>query len=487
MATHGMVASSQPLASNIGLDVLKAGGNAIDAAVAVAAALAVTEPCSTGLGGDCFLLFYDAKTRKVQALNGSGRCASAMTLKLAHRVAIPKKQPGSPRKDDKTFPPFHALTVTVPGAAQGWCDAVERWGSRRFSLGQLLEPAAVLAAEGFPVAPITAHFWAAGEAQLRNSENFREMMVMEEKDGSYRAPRAAEVIRRPGLAEALRRLGHEGRKGFYEGPVAESIVNEVHAHDGLLSLEDLKLHESTFPEPISTVFRGVRLHEVPPNGQGIAALIALNLLQATELYQGLVLRKDTMGSLPTLHAVIECLRLAFADTRAFVGDPAYRRPPSLDKEQPETLPETTEPKTVPSPDGMLSNAYATSRVRSQFNPNRANVDVEAGSPESSSCTVSFQVVDGEGNAVSMVNSNYMGFGTGYIPKGFGFTLQNRGHNFSLDPDHPNCVAGGKRPFHTIIPALITHADDNSLLATISNMGGFMQVGKVYTSMISYHS
>jgi gamma-glutamyltranspeptidase/glutathione hydrolase len=271
LARNGMVASSQPLASAAGLEVLRRGGNAADAAVAMAACLNVTEPTSTGIGGDCFALFFDAGTAAVTALNGSGRAPAALNLDRLRRegVAVGEGQ---------QLPPYHAHTVTVPGACAGWCDLIERHGS--VPLADLLAPAIGLAADGFPVAPITAHMWAAGaERQLAQAVGGRELTV----DETGRAPRAGEVFRNPGLARTLRAVAEGGKAAFYEGPIGEAIARAVREAGGVLTADDLRAHASTWETPISTVYRGLRVWECPPNGQGLAALLGLNVLSGFDL------------------------------------------------------------------------------------------------------------------------------------------------------------------------------------------------------------
>jgi len=424
----GMVAASQPLAVASGLELLRQGGNAADAAVATAAALNVTEPTSTGIGGDCFALYFDAKTKAISALNGSGRAPAALTLDLLRRQGF-----------ERELPPYHAHTITVPGAAAGWCDLVEKHG--RLGMAGILAPAIRLAEQGFPVAPLTSYFWGRGAAnQLSTAANGHELTL----DG--RAPRAGEIFRNPGLARTFRSLAEGGKAAFYQGEVANAIVEVVQASGGVLSSEDLAAHHSTWDSPISTPYRGHRVWECPPNGQGLAALLALNILEEFELG-----RLEPLGA-ERFHLMIEAMRLAFGDTRWFVADPA----------------------TNPAPlQALLSKDYAAKR-RELLDPVRANHAFTHGAPTSSSDTVYFSVVDGDGNACSFINSNYFGFGTGIVPKSWGFTLQNRGFGFSLDPDHPNALAPGKRPYHTIIPALITNAEDGSLFACYGVMGGFMQ-------------
>jgi gamma-glutamyltranspeptidase/glutathione hydrolase len=422
-----MVAASQPLAVAAGIEILRQGGNAADAAVAVAAALNVTEPTSTGIGGDCFALFYAASTRQVAALNGSGRAPAALSLERLRREGFSGE-----------LPPFHAYTVTVPGACAGWCDLVQHFG--RLEMEAVLTPAIRLAEQGFPVTPTTAYFWnRAVERQLRHAVGGVELTI----DG--RAPQPGEIFRNPGLARAFRAIAQGGKAAFYQGQIAEAIVAALEQAGGCMDVADLAAHESTWDQPISATYRGMTVWECPPNGQGLAALLGLNLLEGFDLaaYPPL--------STERLHLEIEALRLAFADTGWYVADPAFNPAPLA---------------------GLLSKDYAAER-RKLIDPWRAALDPVRGVPLASSDTVYFSVVDAAGNACSFINSNYMGFGTGIVPSGWGFSLQNRGHNFSLQTDHPNALAPGKRPYHTIIPAMATRPD-GSLWASFGVMGGFMQ-------------
>jgi gamma-glutamyltranspeptidase/glutathione hydrolase len=424
----GMVATSQPLAAAAGLEILRAGGNAADAAVATAAALNVTEPTSTGLGGDCFALFYEAKTRKVHALNGSGRAPGALTLEKVFKDGF-----------SEGIPNFHPHTITVPGAAAGWTDLVDELGT--LSLEQVLGPAIRLAEEGFPAAPITAYYWGRGaERQLKHAPNGHELTI------NGRAPKPGEVFSNPGLARTFKALAEGGKQAYYQGKIAEAIVKVIQDAGGVMSEDDLAAHKSTWETPISTTYRDFRIWECPPNGQGLAALLALNLLEQME-FAGL-----QPLSTASLHLQFEAMRLAFADTRWYVADPSAN-PAPLDE--------------------LLSKAYAAERTK-LIDPTKATIDQKHGTPTSSSDTVYLTVIDQEGNACSFINSNYMGFGTGYVPKGWGFTLQNRGAGFSLDAAHANALAPNKRPYHTIIPAMITHAENDDLFASYGVMGGFMQ-------------
>jgi gamma-glutamyltranspeptidase / glutathione hydrolase len=426
MGRGGMVSTSQPLATAAGLEILAKGGNAADAAVAAAAVLNVTEPTSTGLGGDMFALFYQASTGVVTALNGSGRAPSNLSLARLKKEGLDE------------LPPFHPYTVTVPGACAGWCDLIERHGT--LPLTEVLAPAIRLAEEGAPIAPTTSYFWQRSAERLNTSPNGREMTI------NGRGPDPGEIFRSPGLAKTLRKIAEGGKKAYYEGEIAESIVSTLQKAGGCMTMEDLASHHSTWEAPASVTYHGYRVYECPPNGQGITALMALNILEEFDLSS-----MDPISP-ERLHLEIEALRLAFADTRWYVADPSVVHVPTEE---------------------LLSKKYSSDR-RKLIDSKRATIDQSRGTPVSSSDTVYFSVVDAEGNACSFINSNYMGFGTGIVPSGWGFTLQNRGHNFSLDPAHPNSLAPGKRPYHTIIPALATRESEGSLFASFGVMGGFMQ-------------
>lgn len=441
-STNGIVATSQPLATAAGLEILAKGGNAADAAVAAGAALNVTEPTSTGIGGDMFALYFSADTKRVTALNGSGRAPSALTLDRLKTSGFAS-----------SIPAFHPYTVTVPGACAGWFDLIQKHGS--LSMSEILAPAIRLASEGFPVAPITSYFWGRGvQRQLASAPNGHELTI----DG--RGPNAGEIFRNPGLAKTFETIAREGASAFYQGEIAEAIVAVLNEAGGCMQMDDLASHTSTWEEPISVDYRGYRVYECPPNGQGITALIALNILE------GFDLASLESLSVEKMHLMIEAMRLAFADASWYVTDPKFSNIPIKE---------------------LLSKEYANER-RKLINTQSAIRNIERGYPVSSSDTVYLSVVDKFGNACSFINSNYMGFGTGIVPKGWGFTLQNRGHNFSLDPHHPNALAPRKRPYHTIIPAMVTRfpspggrgvrgeGEDSSeiLYASYGVMGGFMQ-------------
>lgn len=436
VSSRGVVATTQVLAVAAGLEILSKGGNAADAAIATAAALNVTEPTSTGLGGDCFALYYNTENGEITALNGSGRAPRTLSLDRLQKEGFSNE-----------LPPFHPYTITTPGACAGWFDLIARHGS--MSMEDILDPAIRLAEDGFPVSPITARQWKNGvEKQLKHAKGGKELTI------NGRAPEPGEIFRNPGLARTLRTIAQGGAQAFYQGAIAEAIASTVQATGGCLSLKDLAEHHSTWEKPISTTYRGLRIWECPPNGQGLAALLALNILEGFDLAALPPL------SVERLHLEIESMRLAFADTRWYVTDPEFFNIPLSE---------------------LLSKTYASQR-RKLINPKRANLDQHHGTPTGGSDTVYLSVVDTTGNACSFINSNYMGFGTGIVPTGWGFTLQNRGHNFSLNPEHPNAVGPAKRPYHTITPALATLAESNvqgnevkeDLFACFGVMGGFMQ-------------
>ena len=426
MGRHGMVAASQPLAAQAGLRILLAGGNAADAAVAVAAALNVVEPMSTGIGGDAFALIYDAKTRGVGALNGSGRAPRA----ISHQVFAER---GLDR-----VPADGMLPVTVPGTVDAWAALLERHGT--MSLAQVLAPAIEYAEHGFPVSEIIAASWWRAEPRLQaHLDAARTYLV----DGR-RAPRPGELFRQPNLARTLRQIADGGRDAFYKGPIAEAIVRTSDQYGGFLALEDFAAHHSTWDTPISTGYRGHTVYECPPNGQGLTALLGLNILS------GFDMTALDAGSVEALHIEIEAMRLAFADAATYIADPAHADVP-------------IEP--------LLSEQHSAAR-RALIRPDRAMRAVAAGALPAGHDTVYLTVVDAAGNAVSLINSLYMGFGSGVVAGDTGIALQNRGACFVLDPSHRNCLAPGKRPYHTIIPCMVLRGD--RLWSSFGVMGGFMQ-------------
>lgn len=425
--TNGMVASSQPLATAAGVEILRKGGNAASAAIAVAAALNVTEPTSTGLGGDVFVLYYSQENNQVYALNGSGRAPFDLSLEKLEKEGF------------QELPPYHPYTITVPGACDAWFTLNERFGN--LQMDQILNPAIQLAENGYPVAPITSYFWqSAAKRQLKSGLNGDQLLI--EGNG----PKPGQIFRNMGLARTFKKLAENGKNEFYKGEIASAIVDVIHKAGGCLALKDLESHHSDWVDPISVDFQDSRIWECPPNGQGLAALIGLNILNQLDL--------DSASESSPLryHFQIEAMRLAFSDAWAFISDPDFYSIPL---------------------EWLLSEDYAQQRSK-LINPVRSNKEIQHGKPPSTSDTVYFCVVDQIGNACSFINSNYMGFGTGIVPSGFGFSLQNRGHNFSLQKGHPNQLEPHKRPYHTIIPAMATDPYNNQLIGPFGVMGGFMQ-------------
>lgn len=421
-----------------------------------------------------FALWYDAAARKVSSVNGSGRSPSDLSLDALRRF-----HPFETTSELEAQFSTGIHSVTVPGAAQGWEDTLRKFGSGRLTFAQILEPAATLAREGFPVSPMTAIRWGQqmdAIAKWYTAEEIEDGRVELSVDGRGAPPRAGQLFRNPHMANVLGSLGEHGAKdGFYNAFPGKSIVETVQKHGGLMTADDLNCHSSTYPEPICVEYRGINVWEVPPNGQGIAGLIALEGLRSLEdngkVDSSSLSYEDDGDDGPAthpqpssemLHAQIEMMRLGFGDARAYVCDPDFAK---------QRQNEGGVPDERTSTEWLLNKERISKRALKLFDGQQAAIH---GEPSPASCTVSFQVVDDCGNAMSFVNSNYMGFGTGLTPKGCGFTLQNRGAGFSLDPAHPNALAPGKRPYHTIIPCVMTYADTGELYATLSNMGGFMQ-------------
>ncbi len=422
---YGIVASEHPLASQIGAGVLSEGGNAVDAAVAVNAALGVFAPMANGIGGDMFAIVYEAKSGKLYGLNASGWSPRALTPEFLATKGI------------TNMPQNGIDSVTVPGVVDGWDKLLRRFG--RKSLANLLKPAIRYAQEGFPVTEIFASYWAASERSLRRNTNATATFLP-----NGRAPRAGELFRNPDLAWSLTQIARHGRKAFYQGEIAKRILATSRGLGGSMRAEDLADFSAEWVEPISTTYRGWTVYEIPPNGQGIAALMMLNVMEQFPLSE------YGAGSAKALHVEIEAKKLAYADLLRYVCDPKFHKVPVA---------------------GMLSKDYARERAR-LIDLERANCDVEPGQPPPmGNDTTYFCVVDADGNMVSYIQSNYNSFGSGVVPVGAGFALQNRGGLFSLDPAHPNVLAGRKRPLHTIVPAFMSK-DDVRLAFGI--MGGWNQ-------------
>ena len=424
-AGRGMVGASNPLAAQAGLNILRRGGNAADAAIATSAVMNVTEPGSCGIGGDCFALYFDAKTKRVTALNGSGRAPQALNLDTVRALGWERMNP------------FHAHAVTVPGAVRGWHDLLERHGT--LSLGEVLEDAIYYASAGYPTAPVFGLRWEKSAAFLQNAVNAEDYLP------HGVPPKAGQVVRLPGLAKTLRTIAADGPAAYYGGATADAIVAAVQEQGGVLTHDDLHSHHSTWDEPICADYHGVTVYECPPNGQGLTALIALNIAENFDL------KSLAWDSPQRLHLMVESMRLAWADAHQYIADMSQAAVPL------QTL---------------LSKEYARQRSALVSPAGTMNPPPRFGEIPPASDTIYLSVVDGAGNACSFIKSLYMGFGVGIVAKGTGVWLQNRGAGFSLQAGHANCLAGGKRPYHTIIPGLALKAGE--LWASFGVMGGFMQ-------------
>lgn len=424
-AEHAMVASSQPLASEVGLEILRRGGNAVDASIAMAAVLNLTEPMMTGIGGDLFALVYWSKTKELKGLNASGRAPRALNLEHFAKKGI------------REMPADGMEPITVPGAVDGWTTLLDKYGTMK--LADVLAPAIEYAENGFPVMEKSAAEWAQGVEKLRRTPAAASNYLI---DG--RAPRAGEIFRQKNLARTFRALARGGRDAFYKGEIGRAIVDYCQKNGGYLSMQDLAEHKSEWVEPISTDYRGYKVFECPPNGQGLTALLALNILEGFDL--------ASMNSKPDLyyHTLIEAIKLAFADRNKYIADPAFAKVPVAE---------------------LLSKDYAATR-RALIKPDRTMDDVEPGVVVNHSDTVYFTVIDKDRNAVSFINSLFENFGSGIVAGDTGIVLHDRGAGFSLDPGHVNRLDPGKRPFHTIIPSMVFK--DGKLLMSFGVMGGAIQ-------------
>jgi gamma-glutamyltranspeptidase / glutathione hydrolase len=425
-APRDVIATSQPLASAAGLEVLRGGGNAIDAALAAAAVLAVVEPHMTGLGGDVFALFWCANEGRLVGLDATGRAGARMTvdaIRAAGHPGVPQKGPGS---------------VTVPGALSGWAALIERYGTR--TLDELLAPAIRIAAEGFPVSPIISAQWTEVEGVLAADPGGCATFLM----GGTRAPRAGEWFRNTDLAQSFRAIARDGSDALYRGDLGARIVDELSRRGGFLTTDDLAQHAVRWVDPIGIDFRGYRVWELPPAGQGISVLQMLGMLDADDL--------AALGhnSAPYLHLLIEAKKLAFADLARHLGDAGAM---------------TT------SVDALLAPAYLAGR-RASIDPRAAKLAAEPGVPLTAGETVFLAAADRYGNQVSFINSIFEHFGSGVVVPGTGFALQNRGSGFTMEEGSPNRVAPGKRPLHTLIPGFLTRDGEPRLAFGV--MGGSMQ-------------
>ncbi len=428
IAQNGMAATSQPLATQAALDMLKKGGNAVDAAIAANAVLGVVEPMSSGVGGDLFAIIWDAKTKKLYGLNASGRSPKSLTRKALLKIT---KKEGL-----KKIPTHGVLPVSVPGCVDGWFEMHKKYG--KLPMDEILAPAIKYADEGFPVTEIIAYIWQDIVSYIEDQPGFKEIFLIDGK-----APKKGEIFKNPKLAATLGRIAENGRDEFYKGEIAKGIDLFVKKHKGYLSYEDLAAHKSEWVEPVSTNYRGYDIWELPPNGQGIAVLQMLNILEKYNI------KKKGFGSPEYLHLLIEAKKLAFEDRAKFYADPAFNKIPV---------------KT------LISKEYAKER-RKLIDKNKAAKSYDAGEIESGN-TIYLTVADKEGNMVSLIQSTYWEFGSGMVPPQLGFALQNRGELFTLKKGHFNSYQPGKRPFHTIIPGFITK--DGKPYISFGVMGGSMQ-------------
>jgi gamma-glutamyltranspeptidase/glutathione hydrolase len=420
-----MVASSQPLASQIGIEVLKRGGNAADAAVAMAAALNVTEPNMTGIGGDAFAMVYWAQSKTLEALNSTGRAPRALTLDYFTS------------KNMTSMPTTGMAAITVPGAVDAWVTLRDKYGTMPFA--DLLAPAVALAENGFPVAEKIAEDWIPEVGKLKQTPAAASTFLV---NGG--APPAGTIFVQKNLAATLRTLAQGGRDAFYRGPIAKAIVDYCQANGGFLALEDFAEHRAEWVQPISTTYKGYTLYEMPPNNQGLTALILLNILEGIDLK---ALRNDPVGF---YHTLIEATKIAFADRNRHIADPAFA-----------TLPVAQ----------LIAKDYAAER-RKLIDSARAIDPPAYGEFNPGADTTYFTVIDKDRNAVSFINSIFNAFGSGIVAGDTGIMLHNRGTGFSLQPGHPNIYAPGKRPFTTLVPAMVTK--DGTLLMSYGVMGGDIQ-------------
>lgn len=434
-AQHGMAATAQPLATQVALDILKAGGSAVDAAIAANAMLGLVEPTANGIGGDLFAIILDPQTGELHGINGSGRSPSGQTLdqlkdKLGGRTEIPAGGP---------------LPVTIPGTVDAWFEMHARYG--RLPMEQLLAPAVRYAREGHPVAPLVAYGMAGNlRAFERREEEIGDFSNARATYFAHGAPRVGELFRNPDLANTLETIGREGRDAFYKGELAGVMVDYLQRQGSAYTREDFAAHRSQWVEPWCVAYRkGYELCELPPNGQGFAALQMVNILKNVDLAQW------QRGSAQVIHYITEAKRLAYADSARFYADPDF----------------------VQFPEGLLTQAYGRERF-ALIDPDHASPEFGPGEPklEGPGDTTYMTVADGDGMMVSLIQSNYRGMGSGLVPDRLGFMFQDRGELYSLDPDHPNAYEPDKRPFHTIIPAFIRK--DGVPWMSFGLMGGGMQ-------------
>ena len=457
LARHGMVCTSVPAATQVGLDILKRGGNAVDAAIAANATLGLMEPVSNGIGGDLFAIVYSAEEDKLYGINGSGRSPLGLSYEQM-KAELDKLH-------RKTIPPRGMLPISVPGTVDAWSELHKKFGKLKFS--DDLAPAVKYAEEGFPVTELIAFYWHFGPEVYKDLPGgFLETYTL---DGKSRTPAKGDIFKNPALAKTLRLIGEKGRDAFYKSEVADKIDKFMQENGGYLRKADFEKHTSTWVDPVSTNYRGYNVFELPPNGQGIATLQILNILE------GFDLKSMSRNSAETLHIMVEAKKIAWADRAKFYADPEFAKIPLA---------------------GLLSKEYAAER-RKLIDPGHAAKAVEAGMPPANGAglqptreprqdstatpkrspvddgdTIYMCTADDDGNMVSLIQSNYRGMGSGIVVPGLGFMFQDRGELFSMEPGHANVYAPGKRPFHTIIPGFVMK--DGKPWEAFGVMGGGMQ-------------
>lgn len=426
ISQNGIVAAESPLAAQAGVRILESGGNAVDAAIATNAMMGVVAPMMNGMGGDLFAIVYDAKANKLYGLNSSGWTPKALTIEALHKQGL------------REMPQAGVNTITVPGTVEGWQKLADKFGRKKLS--EDLEGAIETAKNGYPVTEWEAMYWATAVDYLRGDDEATKLYLPNDH-----ALKTGEVFRNPDLVWSLQQVAAHGRDGYYKGEIAKRVLEAIKRHGGVMSAQDMAEFSAEWVEPLSTTYRDWTVYELPPNGQGLAALMMLNIMETFPLGQ-----KDYgFGSANALHTMIEAKKLAYADLVKHIGDPRGQ-----------TLPVSA----------LLSKQHAAERAK-LIDPEHANCDVAAGTLPGGGDTTYLTVVDREGNMVSLIQSNYAEFGSGIVAPGTGFALQNRGALFNLDPSSPNALAGRKRPLHTIIPAFAQKGDTR---VAFGIMGGWNQ-------------
>jgi gamma-glutamyltranspeptidase/glutathione hydrolase len=426
ISQNGIVAAESPLAAQAGVRVLEAGGNAVDAAIATNAMMGVVSPMMNGIGGDLFAMVYDAKANRLYGLNSSGWAAKALTIEALHKQGL------------REMPQVGVNAITVPGTAEGWQKLADKFGRKK--LADDLAPAIQTAKNGYPLTEWVAMYWAGAADFLRGDAEAAKVYLPND-----RPPKAGEIFRNTDLAWSLQQIAEHGRDAFYKGEVGKRVLEAIKRHSGVMTAQDLGEFSAEWVEPISTTYRDWTVYEIPPNGQGLAALLMLNIMETFPLGA-----KDYgFGSTKALHTMIEAKKLAYADLVKYIGDPRGQ-----------TLPVMT----------LLSKEHTAERAK-LIDPDHANCEVATGTLPGAGDTTYLSVVDRDGNMVSLIQSNYSAFGSGIVAEGTGFVLQNRGGLFNLDPNSPNALAGRKRPLHTIIPGF---AQKGETRIAFGIMGGWNQ-------------